>query len=62
MESARFGNPASRTSATLLARLKVEPGNSELWWEFVERYSPKVFAWCRQWGLQERMPRTRRRS
>jgi RNA polymerase sigma-70 factor (ECF subfamily) len=23
------------------------------WDEFVSRYRPKIFAWCRRWGLQE---------
>ena len=42
----------SVTSVTLLERLKVEPADQAAWAEFVDRYGPKVFGWCRGWGLQ----------
>lgn len=42
----------SITSITLLERLKAEPADQAAWSEFVDRYGPKVFAWCRGWGLQ----------
>ena len=38
------------TSASLLARLGGRPGDGAAWEEFVARYSPKVFLWCRHWG------------
>ena len=43
----------SGTRITLLGRLRRDPGDQEAWGEFVEQYGPKVFAWCRRWGLQE---------
>ena len=48
------GDPTdSRTSATLLDRVRSAPADQEAWNEFVERYGRKVYGWCRQWGLQE---------
>jgi RNA polymerase sigma factor (sigma-70 family) len=47
------GNPESRTSASLLARLRQAPADQAAWAEFVDRYGPKVYAWCRHWRLQE---------
>jgi RNA polymerase sigma-70 factor (ECF subfamily) len=29
------------------------PADQAAWSEFVDRYGPKVFAWCRGWGLQQ---------
>src|SRR5262249_7646000 len=29
------------------------PTDQAAWDEFVERYGRKIYAWCRQWGLQE---------
>jgi RNA polymerase sigma-70 factor (ECF subfamily) len=43
----------STTSATLLAKLRKVPADQAAWDQFVERYGRKVFAWCRQWNLQE---------
>jgi RNA polymerase sigma-70 factor (ECF subfamily) len=43
----------SQTSATLLARLRHVPGDQSAWADFTERYGSKIYAWCRQWGLQE---------
>lgn len=43
----------SRTSASLLDRLRRDPGDRESWNEFVERYGRKIYAWCRKWKLQE---------
>jgi RNA polymerase sigma-70 factor (ECF subfamily) len=42
-----------RTSPTLLERVRLAPANQQAWDEFVERYGRKIYAWCRQWGLQE---------
>ena len=43
----------SQTSCTLLAMLQQDPANAEAWDEFVRRYRPKVYDWCRKRGLQE---------
>jgi RNA polymerase sigma-70 factor (ECF subfamily) len=43
----------SLTSATLLGRLRCNPLDQEAWQEFVLRYGPKIYRWCRQWNLQE---------
>lgn len=43
----------SETHVTLLGRLRDDPANQEAWSDFVEHYGPKVYAWCRQWNLQE---------
>jgi RNA polymerase sigma-70 factor (ECF subfamily) len=49
-----MGDPAdSRTSPTLLGRLRDSPTDQAAWGEFVDRYSRKVYGWCRQWGLQK---------
>src|SRR5262245_32363600 len=41
------------TSTTLLGRLRQEPADQEAWAEFVRRYGPQVYRWCRRWRLQE---------
>jgi len=41
------------TSPTLLGRLGRAPADQSAWAEFVERYGPKIYGWCRQWGLQD---------
>jgi RNA polymerase sigma-70 factor (ECF subfamily) len=46
-------NTESRTSASLLARLRQAPADQAAWAEFVDRYGPKVYGWCRHWRLQE---------
>src|SRR5262245_3191722 len=43
----------SETSATLLARLRQAPADQAAWAQFTERYGRKIYAWCRQWNLQE---------
>src|SRR5262245_34756051 len=48
-----YGNTESRTSASLLARLRQAPADQSAWSEFVDRYGRKVYGWCRHWGLQE---------
>lgn len=42
----------SRTSGTLLLRLR-ELNDREAWTEFVNRYTPRLFGWCRKQGLQD---------
>jgi RNA polymerase sigma-70 factor (ECF subfamily) len=43
----------SRTSITLLGRLRAAPDDAAAWEAFVRRYGPKIYEWCRQWRLQE---------
>jgi RNA polymerase sigma-70 factor (ECF subfamily) len=43
----------SQTSATLLAKLRKFPADQAAWAQFAERYGRKIYAWCRQWNLQE---------
>ena len=45
-------NRESTTSVTLLLRLR-DVTDHEAWNVFVERYAPKIFAWCRRYQLQE---------
>src|SRR5437868_2059722 len=42
-----------RTSATLLGRQRQAPTDQAAWGEFVDRYGPRIYAWCRRWHLQE---------
>jgi RNA polymerase sigma-70 factor (ECF subfamily) len=41
------------TSTTLLGRLRQDPADQAAWAEFVRRYGPHVYRWCRRWRLQE---------
>lgn len=41
-----------RTSSTLLLRLR-DLDDEEAWSEFLERYTPRIFQWCRRYNLQE---------
>jgi RNA polymerase sigma-70 factor (ECF subfamily) len=43
---------ATSTSPTLLGQLQRDPNDEEAWREFVRRYGPKVYRWCRCWKLQ----------
>jgi RNA polymerase sigma-70 factor (ECF subfamily) len=45
--------PGSHTSLSLLERLRSDPRDDSAWREFVGRYRPKIFHWCREGGLQE---------
>jgi RNA polymerase sigma factor (sigma-70 family) len=42
-----------RTSASLLQRVQQGAGDQAAWNAFVERYGPRINAWCRRWQLQE---------
>jgi RNA polymerase sigma factor (sigma-70 family) len=44
---------ASRTSPTLLGRLRQDPADQDAWARFAGRYGPKIHAWCRERRLQE---------
>jgi RNA polymerase sigma factor (sigma-70 family) len=39
----------SSTSATLIGRLQNPRTDEEAWREFVDRYAPKIHAWCSKW-------------
>jgi RNA polymerase sigma-70 factor (ECF subfamily) len=43
----------SQTRISLLSRLRHDPNDQSAWQEFVDRYGPRIDAWCRRWGLQE---------
>jgi RNA polymerase sigma-70 factor (ECF subfamily) len=43
----------SRTSETLLGRLRSDPTDQAAWDAFVERYGGRIYAWCRHWGCQD---------
>jgi RNA polymerase sigma factor (sigma-70 family) len=43
----------SHTSVTLLALLRRMPPDQAAWAQFTERYGRRIYAWCRQWNLQE---------
>jgi RNA polymerase sigma factor (sigma-70 family) len=43
---------AEKTSATLLHRLRNEPADSTAWQEFVNRYRPRIYAFCHAYPLQ----------
>ncbi len=42
----------SRTSPTLLLRLR-DLSDKDAWNEFLNRYGPKIYGWCRRYHLQE---------
>jgi DNA-directed RNA polymerase specialized sigma24 family protein len=46
-------NSPPRTSVTLLGRLRHDVADPEAWAEFVNRYGPLIYQWCRHWKLQE---------
>jgi RNA polymerase sigma-70 factor (ECF subfamily) len=46
-------NSQGRTSATLLARLQGPAPDPQAWSQFVRRYGPLLYRWCRAWDLQE---------
>jgi RNA polymerase sigma-70 factor (ECF subfamily) len=43
---------APSTSTALLRRLRQDPADQAAWVEFVRRYGPEVYRWCRHWRLQ----------
>jgi RNA polymerase sigma factor (sigma-70 family) len=45
-------DPEADTSMTLLERLQNHPGDPQAWMVFVDRYQPRISAWCVTWGLQ----------
>jgi RNA polymerase sigma-70 factor (ECF subfamily) len=43
----------SGTNVSLILKVVRSPADQAAWSEFVDRYGPKVLAWCRGWGLQQ---------
>jgi RNA polymerase sigma factor (sigma-70 family) len=41
------------TSPTLLGRLGQSPSDQAAWAAFIDRYGPRIFAWCQHWNLQQ---------
>jgi RNA polymerase sigma-70 factor (ECF subfamily) len=41
------------TSTALLGRLRQDPADQTAWAEFVRRYGPQIYRWCRRWRLQK---------
>jgi RNA polymerase sigma-70 factor (ECF subfamily) len=41
------------TSVSLLGRLQSDPMDQAAWREFVQRYGPQIYRWCRKWKLQD---------
>lgn len=46
-------SPSMHTSTSLLARLGRDDADQAAWSEFVRRYGPLLYCWCRHWKLQE---------
>jgi RNA polymerase sigma factor (sigma-70 family) len=47
-----MGKDAESQTGTTLRVLLRDPTDPQAWKAFVERYAPRVWAWCRQWNLQ----------
>ncbi len=45
--------PPTRTSASLLGRLRLGGSSHHDWSEFARKYAPLILGWCRRWGLQD---------
>ena len=48
-----MSGPNFDTSATLLARLRAAPDDTDAWRRFVGTYGPRIVNWCQHWGLQD---------
>jgi RNA polymerase sigma-70 factor (ECF subfamily) len=46
-------NRESDTSLTLLEQLQNNPADPQAWSSFLERYQPRIRAWCLHWGMQD---------
>jgi RNA polymerase sigma-70 factor (ECF subfamily) len=45
--------PLPRTRISFLTQLRHDPADQAGWDEFVERYGPHIYRWCRRWKLQD---------
>ncbi|MFT5523183.1 MAG: RNA polymerase sigma factor (sigma-70 family) [Pirellulaceae bacterium] len=52
LRSAPLTTNDARTSATLLVRLQ-DLTDQAAWDEFVDRYAPRIYTWCRSYKMQE---------
>jgi len=43
----------SHSTSTLLVRLREHGGDDGAWSQFVDRYGPQFYGWCRRHGLQD---------
>jgi RNA polymerase sigma-70 factor (ECF subfamily) len=43
----------SQTISTFLARVRRNPADQDAWGDFVNRYGPTIYSWCRKRGLQD---------
>jgi RNA polymerase sigma-70 factor (ECF subfamily) len=43
----------SDTSRSLINRLRQDPDDHATWGRFVDRYGPRILAWCRAWRVQD---------
>src|SRR5262245_22908064 len=41
------------TRVALLAQRRQDPTDQAGWSEFVQRYGPHIYRWCRRWNLQD---------
>jgi RNA polymerase sigma factor (sigma-70 family) len=48
-----MSEPLPPTSPTLLGRLRRDTTDETAWRDFVQRYGPQIYRWCRRWGLGE---------
>jgi RNA polymerase sigma-70 factor (ECF subfamily) len=46
-------SPDSWTDVSLLGKLRRDPTDQGAWCDFVRRYGPRIYRWCRHWQLQE---------
>lgn len=47
------GSMGEQTTGIMLALVKKEPFEGEIWDAFVQKYQPSVLSWCQRWGLQD---------
>ncbi len=45
--------PLPTTRLSLLSLLRQEPSDQAGWDQFVDRYGPHIYRWCRTWRLQD---------
>src|SRR5689334_18750036 len=48
-----MGHDHGTPTGTTVFRVLEDPANPAAWGAFVDRYGPKIFLWCRKWGVQE---------
>jgi RNA polymerase sigma-70 factor (ECF subfamily) len=48
-----MGRPSESSTGTTVLQLLNDPTDATAWSAFVDRYGPRIFAWCRKWNLQQ---------